>query len=1130
MPTSHAHHDDPLWFKDAVIYELHVRAFGDSNGDGIGDFDGLTARLDYLQQLGVTALWLLPFYPSPLRDDGYDIADYGGINPAYGTLRSFKRFLTEAHARGLRVITELVLNHTSDQHPWFQRSRRAKPGSRFRDYYVWSDDPEQYPGVRVIFEDYESSNWTWDPVAGAYYWHRFFSHQPDLNYDNPEVREVMLRAVDKWLELGVDGVRLDAVPYLFEREGTNCENLPETHQYLKDLRTHVDKNFPGRMLLAEANQWPEDAVAYFGDPAVGGDECHMSFHFPVMPRLFMGVRMEDRFPIIDIMQQTPEIPANCQWANFLRNHDELTLEMVTDEERDYMYRAYAAEPQMRVNVGIRRRLAPLLQNDRRKIELMNGLLFSLPGTPVLYYGDELGMGDNVYLGDRDAVRTPMQWSPDRSAGFSQSNPQQLYLPVIIDPDYHYESVNVEAQDRNPSSLLWWMRRIIALRQQHPVFGRGDIEFLFPENAKVLAFIRRHEDETVLVVANLSRFAQSVTLDLHEHRGAVPVELFGGNEFPTIGEGQYQITLGAYGFYWFHLDAQRQEARFAPADPTELPRLTFAGEWHSLLHGRARGLAALERALVGFLPHNRWYAGRQRTLRSVTVEDAVPVSSQRGGKGAAARPGAVLTLLQADYADGDPETYVVPLAIAHQDSAAALLADHPHAGVAWLEPSGGGATVLLHDAMVDPAFAEATLRAYRKRLTFTSWGGAELTMAATPEFRRIYDEADDLTPHLTSVEQSNSSAVFGTQMVVKMFRRSQEGVNPELEIGEYLTDRAHFEHTAPLLGAMEYRRGKNEPRTISVINGYVMNEGDAWHYTLDALGIYYEDARTLAADDRLDIPGWGSLLDRLDAPVPDNLADAIGPYLDAAEVLGQRTAELHLALSDDDSNAFAPEPFTSLYQRSLYQSMRAQVRPTLQMVRRNLAELAEMGDSAAADGETVAGSEVALLETFAGVTNHRVDTSRIRIHGDYHLGQVLHSGRDFIIIDFEGEPSRSPTERRIKRSGLVDVAGMLRSFQYAARAGLLAFAERGMVPSDQWAMYERREQAWQMWVTTRFLAGYLGIADGTTLVPADEADVRMLLTAYALDKALYEVRYDLGHRPAWAPIPLRGIVQLLESAT
>ncbi len=460
---------DPEWYRDAVIYELHVRAFQDSDGDGIGDFRGLTRRLDYLQDLGVTTLWLLPFYPSPLKDDGYDIADYTGIHPAYGTLRDFRQFLDAAHRRGLRVITELVMNHTSDEHPWFQRARHAKPGSRWRDFYVWSDDPDRYHGTRVIFQDFESSNWSWDRVANAYYWHRFYSHQPDLNFDNAEVRRAMLRVVDHWLSMGVDGLRLDAVPYLFEREGTNCENLPETHRFLRDLRAHVDERFDDRMLLAEANQWPEDAIAYFGD----GDECHMAFHFPLMPRLFMASRMEDRFPVIDILQQTPQPPPGAQWAVFLRNHDELTLEMVTDEERDYMYRVFGHDPEMRVNLGIRRRLAPLLQNHRQKIELMNGLLCSLPGTPVVYYGDEIGMGDNVYLGDRDSVRTPMQWSADRNAGFSSANPHRLYLPVNIDPEYHYETVNVAAQLDNPASLLRWMRQLIALRKRSKVFGRGD---------------------------------------------------------------------------------------------------------------------------------------------------------------------------------------------------------------------------------------------------------------------------------------------------------------------------------------------------------------------------------------------------------------------------------------------------------------------------------------------------------------------------------------------------------------------------------------------------------------------------------------------------------------------------------
>ncbi|HZT78791.1 MAG TPA: maltose alpha-D-glucosyltransferase, partial [Gemmataceae bacterium] len=474
--------DDPLWYKDAIIYELHVRAFFDSTGDGVGDFRGLVQKLDYLQDLGVTAVWVLPFYPSPLRDDGYDIADYTGIHPMYGSLGDFQQFLREAHRRGLRVITELVINHTSDQHPWFQRARRAPRGSPERNFYVWSDTTEKYREARIIFKDFESSNWAWDPVAGQFYWHRFYSHQPDLNYDNPAVWKAVEEVFDFWMAMGIDGFRLDAIPYLYEREGTSCENLPETHAYLKALRRHVEEKFPGRMLLAEANQWPEDSVAYFGQ----GDECNMAFHFPVMPRLFMAIRMEDRFPILDILQQTPPIPETCQWAMFLRNHDELTLEMVTDEDRDYMYGVYAQDPQARINLGIRRRLAPLLQNNRAKIELMNGLLFSLPGTPVIYYGDEIGMGDNIYLGDRNGVRTPMQWSAERNAGFSKANPQKLYLPVIIDPEYHYEAVNVEAQQANPNSLLWWMKRLIALRKRYRAFGRGSLEFLTPDNPKVLA--------------------------------------------------------------------------------------------------------------------------------------------------------------------------------------------------------------------------------------------------------------------------------------------------------------------------------------------------------------------------------------------------------------------------------------------------------------------------------------------------------------------------------------------------------------------------------------------------------------------------------------------------------------------
>src|SRR5213082_3365855 len=550
---------DPLWYKDAIIYELHVRTFHDSNADGIGDFRGLMEKLDYLQELGISAIWLLPFYPSPLKDDGYDIANYLDVNPNYGTLDDFRVFLDAAHERGLRVITELVINHTSDQNPWFKKSRRAAPGSPEREVYVWSDNPEKYKDARIIFKDFETSNWSWDPIAQSYYWHRFYSHQPDLNFDNPAVREVVERVCDFWLKLGVDGVRLDAIPYLYEREGTNCENLPETHVYLKKLRAHIDAHFSGRMLLAEANQWPEDAVAYFGN----GDESHMNFHFPLMPRMFMALQMEDRFPIIDILEQTPPIPDNCQWAMFLRNHDELTLEMVTDEERDYMYRVYATDPHARINLGIRRRLAPLLANSRRKIELLNTLLFSMPGTPIIYYGDEIGMGDNFYLGDRNGCRTPMQWSPDRNAGFSRANPQQLYLPITIDPEYHYEAVNVENQQKNLSSLLWWTRRVIAMRRNFKAFSRGALEFLHPDNAKVLAFLRRYQDETILVVVNLSRFAQSAELDLARFAGQVPMEVFSRNLFRPIRKSRYVITMGPHAHYWFALHS--------PIDGRRMPR-------------------------------------------------------------------------------------------------------------------------------------------------------------------------------------------------------------------------------------------------------------------------------------------------------------------------------------------------------------------------------------------------------------------------------------------------------------------------------------------------------------------------------------------------------------------------------
>src|SRR3954471_4658500 len=679
---------NPTWYKDAIIYEVHVRAFYDSVTDGIGDFGGLTEKLDYLEDLGVTAIWLLPFCPSPLKDDGYDIADYNDVHPSYGTLKDFEKFLKEAHRRGLRVITELVVNHTSDQHVWFQRSRRAEPGSRWRNFYVWSDTPEKYKDARIIFKDFETSNWTWDPVAKAYYWHRFYSHQPDLNWDNPEVREAMFAAMDFWLEMGVDGLRLDAVPYLIEREGTNCENLPETHNVLRELRAHVDKRFSSRMLLAEANQWPEDSVAYFGN----GDECHMAFHFPVMPRLFMGLRMEDRYPIIDILRLTPPIPENCQWAMFLRNHDELTLEMVTDEERDYMYRSYAHDRQMRINLGIRRRLAPLLENDRRKIELMNALLLSMPGTPVIYYGDEIGMGDNVYLGDRNGVRTPMQWSADRNAGFSRANPQRLILPVIIDPEYHYESLNVEAQQGNPNSLLWWTKRLVALRKRYQAFGRGSIEFLHPDNPSVLAFIRQYDDETILVVANLSRNVQYVELDLHAYKGRTPIELFGGNQFPSLGDLPYLLTLGGHAINWFRIEEPRHPELVARESQYQAPVLEVPSAWEGTFTGAER--AALEMVLPAWLEGRLWFKPRGREISQVRIADVIQLDALR------------IAIVQVEFSLGDVDSYVLPLAIEAGEKPSA-----PQ-GVIASGRRAGGSHAFLGDALLEPAAAKALLEAMR----------------------------------------------------------------------------------------------------------------------------------------------------------------------------------------------------------------------------------------------------------------------------------------------------------------------------------------------------------------------------------------------------------------------------------
>ncbi len=1113
---------DPTWFKDAIIYEAHVRAFYDSDGDGIGDFAGLVEKLDYVQDLGVTALWILPFYPSPLRDDGYDIADYTAIHPAYGTLRSFRTFMREAHRRGLRVITELVLNHTSDQHPWFQRARTSPPGSRWRNFYVWSDTTDRYRDARVIFKDFEPSNWAFDPVAGAHYWHRFYSHQPDLNYDSPDVRREVLRVVSFWLDQGVDGLRLDAVPYLYEREGTVCENLPETHAFLRELRAYIDAGYADRMLLAEANQWPEDAIAYFG----AGDECHMAYHFPLMPRLFMAIRMEDRFPIIDILAQTPSIPETCQWALFLRNHDELTLEMVTDEDRDYMYRVYAQDPHARINLGIRRRLAPLLGNHRRRMELMNGLLFSIPGTPLVYYGDEIGMGDNIYLGDRNAVRTPMQWSADRNAGFSRANPQQLYLPVVIDPEYHYETVNATAQQGNTHSLLWWMKRLIALRKRYKCFGRGTLEMLAPDNRKILAFLRRYEDERVLVVANLSRFVQPVELNLAAFRGMVPVELFGRTEFPPIGELPYFLTLGPHAFYWFALEPQRALGvagaavpgpEAAEVRPPEIP-VPGARGWAGVFEGAAR--SQLEDAFAAYLPGRRWFGGKARRLRSVAIRETVRMPY---GAGAAA----YMTFMQLQYAEGDPDVYALPLVFATGERAQQLLRDPARAAIARLRVGPDGAEGVLYDALLEREFCGSLLDMIRRRHRLRGAHG-EMAATATHALRRILGDGVPPDPAPVKAEQSNTSVLYGDRGILKLFRRVEPGRNPDLEIGTFLTERAAFAHTPAVAGALEYRPPRAEPVTLAVLQQFVPNEGDAWTYTLDALDRYCEHAIGQQAEGTAEdgaLPDAATLALAAE-PLPEDVTARIGEYLQRAELLGRRTAELHRALASDATDpAFAPEPMTASAQRSLYQAARALTQRTLLALRRSVRALP---DDARDPAERVLAAEGALLGRFQQVLDRKLTGMRIRCHGDYHLGQVLYTGRDFVIIDFEGEPARTLTERRIKRPALRDVAGMLRSFHYAAHAALQAQVERGAVSEHPAAVpfLEARLAYWRRWVSAAFLRGYLEAAGDAPFLPRTRDETGLLLDIHLLEKAVYELGYELNNRPAWVRIPLEGILELL----
>ena len=1099
--------DNLLWYKDAIIYELHIKAFKDGNGDGIGDFRGLLEKLDYLQDLGVTAIWLLPFYPSPLRDDGYDIMDYYTVNPSYGTLRDFKKLLKEAKSRGLRVITELVINHTSDQHPWFQRARRAPAGSSERDYYVWNDTADKYGDTRIIFQDFEVSNWTYDSVAQAYFWHRFYAHQPDLNFDHEPVQQEVFKMLDYWIDLGVDGFRLDAVPYLFEREGTNCENLPETHVFLKKLRKHVDEKKPGIMLLAEANMWPEDSASYYGD----GDECHMNFHFPIMPRMFMALRMEDRYPIIDILDQTPAIPDNCQWGLFLRNHDELTLEMVTDEERDYMYKVYTKDPKARINLGIRHRLAPLLENDRRKIELMNHLLLSLPGTPVIYYGDEIGMGDNFYLGDRDGVRTPMQWSPDRNAGFSDANPQQLYLPVILDPEYRYEAVNVETQQRNSNSLLWWMKRHFSMRKSHRAFSRGNMNFLYVDNSKILAFTRTYKDETLLIISNLSRFSQSAEVDLSHYSEAIPVELFSRNRFPRVNEPTYHFTLGPYAYQWFLLEKPREYSDEFLGE-NQQPVFSIA-KWSQLTGKNAR--TALEKHLGSYLNTCRWFGGKSRTIRSISIADAHALPITDGES--------TLLILEVSYNEGLDEYYQLPVSFIPEGPSVFFRSKFQQSVIFPINL--GGEEGYLYDAMYSEPYRSHLFSLMAKPRKKEEGNG--LIGRSVTGVRHYYKEhKKTVTSRILGAEQSNTSVIYDKQYFFKIYRKLERMVNPDVEVTRYLSETAEFANIPKYAGELVLKDDKATDYMLGMMLELVDNQGDAWEYMNDAIDRYYERV-SLGQEEQRAPALKGSLMKPVDYDkIPDILQSLIGGApAERARLLGLRTAEMHIALAaHPEVKNFEPEAFSLHYQRSLYSSLQTLVRTTYQTLDRSIKQLPDPFMPLA---EQVRGMKKDVLQRFKSIYAHKIDALKIRTHGDYHLGQVLFTGRDFVILDFEGEPARSYSERRLKRSPLRDVAGMLRSFHYAAYNSLFHVDDYLQGNADY---LETWAEQWNHYMSGFYLQAYLEKTSGHPFIPSNEGDFNILIQTFLLEKAIYELNYELNNRPGWSIIPMKGILYVMEKFT
>jgi maltose alpha-D-glucosyltransferase / alpha-amylase len=1070
---------DPLWYKDAVIYQLHIKSFFDANDDGIGDFSGINAKLDYIESLGVNAIWLLPFYPSPRKDDGYDIAGYYTVSSDYGTIAEFKDFVAAAHARGIRVIIELVINHTSDQHPWFQRARASRPDSAARNYYVWSDNDKKYADTRIIFVDTEKSNWTWDPVANAFFWHRFYSHQPDLNFDNPKVLKEVLAAMRFWLDMGVDGLRLDAIPYLIEREGTSSENLPETHQILKRIRAELDRQYEDKMLLAEANQWPEDVQLYFGD----GDECHMAFHFPLMPRMYMAIAKEDRFPITDILRQTPDLPPSAQWAIFLRNHDELTLEMVTDAERDYLWDTYASDRRARLNLGIRRRLAPLLQHDRRRIELMNGLLLSMPGTPVIYYGDEIGMGDNVHLGDRDGVRTPMQWTEDRNGGFSRADPGSMVLPPIMDSVYGYAALNVEAQTRDQHSLLNWMRRMLTLRRSHKVFGRGAFQFLYPRNRRILAYTRELEGETVLCVANLARTPQAVELDLSAYAGRIPIELTGPSSFPPIGQLNYLLTLPPYAFYWFELKASTEASPSWRDDPPEqLPEFQTLVVRESLreLLGERHSATILQDLLPAYLQRRRWFASKNEAISSVRIAYAAPVPDSRE---------IMLTEIEVKLPDR-AERYLVPAGIAWEGATAQALPQQ----LAMARVRRGRRVGYITDAFSFEALPRAIMGWLRERAIFPMQEG-EIRCLGEPGIDALPDQSQGPIRWLAT-EQSNSSLIVGNAAMIKLIRRVQPGVHPEAEMTRRLT-LCGFANAPQLLGEVIRVDTKDNPATLFIIQSAIANQGDAWTWVLDNLRRALEDAA-------------------LEQETGDRSSHTFTLVNNFVAAVGKRLGEMHVALgAETDDPAFAPEVADD-------EVIAGWTKDAAEQIERSMGELERakptLSPERLALADSVLSRKAALIAGLPALAEHGRGGLSIRIHGDFHLGQILVSQADAYIIDFEGEPLRSLEQRRQKTTPLRDVAGFLRSLDYASAS--FELPEGNATPQIVRERRERLLTQFRRESTTAFLLAYWHAVKGEErlgLGPAKEP----LLNLMMLEKAAYEISYEGANRPTWLPIPLRG---------